>query len=437
MAFNLQNIIDTAVGDSPIRQSVAPTQSIAPTGRSVAPPKSKPSLSEEVSSVIDTDVLESGVGDFKAPETPQPSRFETGVPELDTTEVDEARDAVAEGIRSLGEKREFTEEAEEDAGLQEKRVAKTAIDNRIRRKERDLDLAIRAEEDKFGTRAQKNVRIRELTKGFNRELADLSIIQLARAGEFNDAQAQVNRKVELEFEDRQTELDALNFLFEENKERFSLVESRAFAKKIQEEQRAFDEDKEASQNLEDFKLDMLENAMEGGAGNATLEAIQRAETMEDVLKVPSVGQFAEIGADGTVTKKDKPMSINQIDTFRRSFGWTPPFGFTENELLDFMEDNPLATPEELEAGAKQMLVGEGGAPVERATVDEVKAEILSGMTASQKIALKKKADDAGESSAFKTARVDIKNYLTSIEDKIQKAIDAGHDAEAIIKFLTE
>jgi len=50
---------------------------------------------------------------------------------------------------------------------------------------------------------------------------------------------------------------------------------------------------------------------------------------------------------------DKVMTAVEITQFEEKYGWTPPFGFTEKQLIQFMKDNPDATPKELETGAKE------------------------------------------------------------------------------------
>ncbi|NCO04935.1 MAG: hypothetical protein GW939_02195 [Candidatus Magasanikbacteria bacterium] len=51
------------------------------------------------------------------------------------------------------------------------------------------------------------------------------------------------------------------------------------------------------------------------------------------------------------------MSTNQIEQFRRSYGWTPPFGYTQNQLVQFMKDNPGLNPEQYEQAVKQVSGG--------------------------------------------------------------------------------
>ena len=54
-----------------------------------------------------------------------------------------------------------------------------------------------------------------------------------------------------------------------------------------------------------------------------------------------------------IISDEEPLTINQIDQFRRAYGWTPPLGYSMPQLLQYMADNPSATPEQLTAKAKE------------------------------------------------------------------------------------
>lgn len=143
------------------------------------------------------------------------------------------------------------------------------------------------------------------------------------------------------------------------------------------------------------------------------------------------------GGDIKDLDKDKKLSINQIEQFRRSFGWTPPFGYTMGQLDKYISDNPGATPEELELGARQVADITTAKTEEKMTPDTVINKITSGMTDEQLKKLKEKSDEAGISSFFKSKETDVENYLNSIKDKIQSAIDNGFSIDEIINFLTQ
>jgi hypothetical protein len=50
---------------------------------------------------------------------------------------------------------------------------------------------------------------------------------------------------------------------------------------------------------------------------------------------------------------NKIMTTAEIAQFEKTYGWTPPYGYTERQLIQFMKDNPDTAPEELEEGARR------------------------------------------------------------------------------------
>jgi len=149
---------------------------------------------------------------------------------------------------------------------------------------------------------------------------------------------------------------------------------------------------------------------------------------------PDTGKW-DLAVGGGGDDKDKPMSVNQIEQFRRSYGWTPPYGFTENQLLQYINDNPNFTPEELEAGARQ--AQETTTQETTTTPEEMITSIMDTITDVQLKTLKTKAGEVGISSMWKSKRTDVKNYLNSIKDTIQLALDRGYTLEEIVAKLTE
>ena len=141
------------------------------------------------------------------------------------------------------------------------------------------------------------------------------------------------------------------------------------------------------------------------------------EAEEGKKKIPVISDGNEI------------LSINQIDTFRRNYKWTPPYGYTENQLLQFMKDNPTLTPEELEAAANKAMAGKI-----TKTPENIIDWINSNMSDEQLKSLKKKADEAGISHWYTGKKTDVKNYLDSVKDKIQTTIESGYTKEEILEF---
>ena len=141
--------------------------------------------------------------------------------------------------------------------------------------------------------------------------------------------------------------------------------------------------------------------------------------------------------DTSDTFVEKPMTLNQIDTFRKAYGWTPPLGFSQTQLEKYIADNPNASQEELEAGARRVSQGTSTQikTPNMATPDQIISFVTGNMNNAQKSALKKKADTAGISAWYLPASKDIANYLDSIRVQIQEALDAGYTQEEILAHL--
>jgi len=157
------------------------------------------------------------------------------------------------------------------------------------------------------------------------------------------------------------------------------------------------------------------------------------DVVSDALKATYQRQVFEDAKKGGTT--EKPLSVSQVDTFRRSYGWTPPLGFTQSQLEQYVADNPNATPEELEAGARGVTPNQETQETPQSSPQEVIAFVLGNMNDAQKSALKKRSDVAGISSIFKPAGTDIANYLDSVKEQIQEALDAGYTKEEILVHL--
>lgn len=105
----------------------------------------------------------------------------------------------------------------------------------------------------------------------------------------------------------------------------------------------------------------VDAASSGKIDSLTLQKIQRATTPEEALRLATeAGVFLEeekntAGGVGKTTKEEKPLTMWEISEFKRNYGWTPPYGFTQSELEQYMADNPNATPEELERGIQEVM----------------------------------------------------------------------------------
>lgn len=135
------------------------------------------------------------------------------------------------------------------------------------------------------------------------------------------------------------------------------------------------------------------------------------------------------------------MSISQIDTFRRNYGWTPPAGASWDDMTTLMNNNPSLTPKELEAVAKELyasnknaddaspqvfvfgdaylrekmkeLVQTGASP------DRIKEQVLSRFTVEDLFPL---AKEAGQARWYSRGSTDVNRYLDSLIQEARQGL---------------
>ena len=204
---------------------------------------------------------------------------------------------------------------------------------------------------------------------------------------------------------------------------------------IAEQNQQIADDKRAELDKGDAIVDIIKDNPNIDA--ETIRLMREAEDTIGVFRIASErGILKPDEVIPGITDPGEPLSINQIEQFRRAYGWTPPLGFTSSQLTQYIADNPDATPEELEAGANSITDGEvKGVEVEKVTVSETVTSIMDSVTDDQLKTLKKKADDAGISKIFRFKKGDVKAYLNSISGIIQEAIDEGATTEEILSAL--
>lgn len=92
--------------------------------------------------------------------------------------------------------------------------------------------------------------------------------------------------------------------------------------------------------------------------NRTTQIVGSAETGYSLIDTKTGEVIKDIKSviqgNGNTTE---PMSVWEIQQYNKLYGWTPPSGFTRKQIDDYVKLNPNLTPSELEAGAKQALLG--------------------------------------------------------------------------------
>ena len=211
-----------------------------------------------------------------------------------------------EGLLGLGTKGQATIQAEQEAGIGRLSTELTDVENEIAQKSLRFRRDRERIETQGGTVAQVNAKLNEVSRKQNREIADLEVIRAARSNSLTNAQNLVNRQIELEFGDKIAQVNALKFIYDENKESLTKEEDRLLQQTIKREERAFEVASNEFARLKDAQYTMLEYAKENGAPNNVLKSILQSETAEGAAL--AAGQY---GVD-PVRQANLANTYNQI-----------------------------------------------------------------------------------------------------------------------------
>lgn len=197
---------------------------------------------------------------------------------------------IFKGLNALGNKGATQIALEEEAGIPTLNKELVDIENQLRAK----DLEFRREREALTiepglTAAQRNARLADVQRKQYSQLADLEVIRQARSNSLTNAQSLIDRKVELEFGDKLAKVDALKFLYNENKDTLSKEEDKLLNETIRREERAFNVAKGQYEKLEGAKLEFVKNASLSGASNAILQSIMSAKSLPEAIK--NAGKF--------------------------------------------------------------------------------------------------------------------------------------------------
>jgi hypothetical protein len=144
--------------------------------------------------------------------------------------------------------------------------------------------------------------------------------------------------------------------------------------------------------------------------NGYTEEVRKQLTPVQRAAADKIFRAATTAGGGTSSGSGKPMGVLELNRIADAYGVRFPFGVTEMQVTQFFNDNPGATPQELQAALDEQF-GRGGAVAPVGEI-EVTADMLQTYTTSQQ---KKLADIAGVSSMFKYKTFDIKNLYNSPE----------------------
>ena len=327
--------------------------------------------------------------------------------------------------------------AEEEAGVAEKRAELQKIKGKMISKQKEFEAYKLAQEGKPITMQSISGNIAQKRNLIASELLLLQADALIAQGELADVQATVDRAIDLKYQSLDNEyriyeaqLRAIQPLLD--KEEKARAEARQ--QLVNQQRQALADQKNKEKQIQSLQLQAIS---QGVTDRGVIQQIGEApDVVEAATRLQeSLPQAPVDGPDPG--PPEEPLSINQIEQFRRSYGWTPPFGFNESQLLQYMEDNPNATPEELEAGAKGVT---NEAPTEEVPEEAVGQAgnfidvnyFKENFTDDQ---LKDLSDRMGTSRFYTPKSSDIKRFLGEVMSKVEKAREAGFSDEDIILKL--
>ena len=373
------------------------------------------------------------------------SDLDTETSDFKPTEPEKKADILSKEIeesrKKLAGESELRTELEEEAGIPE--LQKTQSDLAARLK------AIQNESKAIPLQLQEEAKGRGITKA---GLAPLQTARLrtnaiqalgvsslleASKGNLTTALDLVDRAVSQKYDPIREEIkikkDNLDLIIDSPE--FDRAD-KARAAKQKREQEKIEKDLDAQEDSEKAIRVIAVDAAKNGADSLILEKIQNAEDQDEALRIASEAGFVE--KKEKVTKQDSPMTLTDIKNFTEIYGWRPPAGVSQNEALQFMKDNPNATPKELQAAAEEAVLG--ATPAVEKTVDEVTTFIEENMSDAQLKVFKAKAKEKGFTKGgflgFGVGKEGVSDYLKSIKSKIEVAISQGFTEQEILDFLS-
>lgn len=196
------------------------------------------------------------------------------------------------GLSALGTRGATQMQLEENAGIGTMSKELVDIENQLRQ----TDLDFRREREAIQvtpglTQAQMQARLGDVTRKQSSQRADLEVVRQARSNSLTNAQSLIDKKVELEFADKQANVDALKYIYNEKKESLSKEEDKLLSETIRREERAFGLAKDDYERLTTTQVEAVKNAQLSGASNGAMGAIMGKKSMAELLADPQTAKY--------------------------------------------------------------------------------------------------------------------------------------------------
>ena len=150
---------------------------------------------------------------------------------------------------------------EEKAGI--KGLTDTADEYRISLEEsqRAQINEIKAVESQGLTDVQRGARVREINRKYAIEQADLQFATDIAERRLDRASRAIDRKIQMQLEPLQTQIEFTKFFYQENKELFTKAEDRAFQAKIKQLDQQYEEEKETRTSIANIQFEAAKNGI--------------------------------------------------------------------------------------------------------------------------------------------------------------------------------
>ena len=195
--------------------------------------------------------------------------------------LDEARNDVKDANDAIGQFPEIRSNIEEDLNIRGLQEGVNDINSLIQSRQRGLQRRIESLESQPVAMGMIGRQQQASRTEAVRELADLSVIQMARQGQLEAANGVLDRKLEAEMFPLVQDLENSKFFYEQNKNLLSAEQNKQFKIKIAQDQRAYEKTKKTRERINGLILTAAQN----GASPEDVKKISNSDNFGDAYAV--------------------------------------------------------------------------------------------------------------------------------------------------------
>lgn len=382
----------------------------------------------------------------------------------------DSTNSLEELVKSLAQPGEVAKTAElyaQKGGVNEIQVETTKLNNDLISEQRALENSLRQlEKEGGGLESGKIIEANRLRSESLQRQADISIILNAKQNQLGDAQAVATRSVAAYVETQRNIQNALNTIYENNRDLFNKAEQRAFEVKMSDRERVISEQRQNKTDIYNLAIE----AAKAGASTSLMQSILSAKTPTEALANagsifgpkasapsyqfvsatanqpagvfnPKTGEFTAVDSGTTSTADTAKLQIvNDATSIMTSPAFNSTFGLnnTIQRLIPSTEAYYLAQKvnnftSQLSLAARGELKGQGAvSDFEGKMLREAQTALTLNLSPVQATIELAKARGAIRTSSGLTTRVKITDptsgqsqYVEAGQDGINQAIEDG------------